>query len=167
MKPLVCVSAFVWLSCAVLLAQSNDSSAAQYGKDNNGSTKGLPCATPNPASGYAPQIKFRDSKRKFNVYNVDNQAPPQHDPVCLSKKGDDTILWVSGSSKKFKIKIHPRPGADPGCGQHPFQKDPSPDLGDGWFSGSLNPKVRDYCVYDVEFKFDGGGVSDPHIQTTP
>jgi hypothetical protein len=155
MKPLVCVSAFVWLSCAVLLAQSN------------GSKQGLPCATPNPASGYAPPIKFRDSNRKINVYNVDNLDTGKHNPVCLSKKGDDAMLWVSGSSKKFKIKFHPWPGADPGCGQHPFQIDPPPDLGDGWFSGSLNPKVPDYCVYDVEFKFDGGGVSDPHIQTTP
>lgn len=167
MKPLVCISAFVWLSCAVLLAQTSASSGAPSGKDNNGSTQGLPCATPNPASGYAPSIKLPKSDRKINSYNIDYPETGRHNPVCLSKKADDTMLWISGSSKKFKIKIHPAKDQDPNCGQHPFQKDPPSDVVDGLFSGSLNPSVPNYCVYEVEFQVVDGPVSDPHIQTTP
>ena len=167
MKPLVCISAFVWLSCAVLLAQSTNSSDAQYGRGDSGSKQGLPCAKPNPASGYAPSMKLPKSKRAVNAYNVDYAEPYPHDPVCLSKSADDTILWISGSSKKFKIKIHPEKDQDRNCGQHPFQKDPPSDVVDGLFSGSLNPSVPNYCVYEVEFQVADGPVSDPHIQTTP
>lgn len=169
MKPLVCISAFVWLSCALLLGQSTDSSGPHYGKGDSGSKQGLPCAKPNPASGYAPSIKLPKAKREVNAYNVDYAEPYPHNPVCLSKSADDTILWISGSSKKFKIKIRPEkdPPQDPNCGQHPFQKDPPSDVVDGLFSGSLNPSVPNYCVYEVEFEVEGKSPADPHIQTTP
>jgi hypothetical protein len=167
MKSLVCMSALVWLSCGVLLAQNTDNSAGQPGTGNNGSMQALPCATPNPASGYTPPIKLPKSRREIKGYNVDYPETGHHNPVCLSKSADDAILWVSGSSKKFKMKIHPEKGQDSNCGQHPFLKDPPSDLTDGVFSGSLNPNVPNYCVYDVEFQMADGPVTDPHIQTTP
>jgi len=159
MKPLVCVAAIVWLSCAVLLAQSSDNAY--------GSKQGLPCATPNPASGYAPPTKLPKSKREIKVYNVDYPETGPHNPVCLSVMADDAMLWASGSSKKFKIRIHAAKDQDPKCGQHPFLKAPPTDITDGYFSGSLNPVVPAYCVYDVEFPTGNGQVSDPHIQTVP
>jgi hypothetical protein len=171
MKTLVCIVALMCLSCTVLLAQSSDSSAAKPDTAAGGSKKGLPCAKANPASGYAAPVKLpgrKEKEREIKVYNVDS-APPhdeKHDPVCLSKSGDDAILWVSGSSKKFKVTIHAAKDQDSTCGQHPFKKGPPNEIGDGYFSGSLGD-VPLNCVYDVEFQFEGGEKSDPHIQTTP
>jgi len=168
-KPLVCISALVWLSCAVLLGQEANSSGTQYGKGDRGSKQGFPCAKANPATGYAPPTKFPKSNRNINLYNSDGPYPDHHDPVCLSKRADDAILWISAKSKKFKIIISPAkdPPQDPNCGQHPFQKAPPTEFGDGWFSRSLNPSVPNYCVYDVKFEGEDGGGTDPHIQTTP
>jgi hypothetical protein len=169
MKTLVCIAALMCLSCTVLLAQSSDSSAAKPDTTDHGSKKGLPCAKANPASGYAAPVRLPGSKRQINVYDVASAVPPgeKHDPVCLSKKGDDSILWVSGLSKTFKVTIHAAKDQDSQCGQHPFKKEPPNEIGDGYFSGSLRGDVPDFCVYDVEFQTDGGQVSDPHIQTTP
>jgi hypothetical protein len=152
MKTLVCIAALMWLSCTILLAQSSDRSQ---------------CATPNPASGYASPVKLPKSKREIKVYNVDYVENHPHDPVCLSKIADDAIIWASGSSKKFKIKIHAAKDQLPDCKQHPFLKDPPTDTVDGYFSGSLNPNVPNFCVYEVEFQIEGGQVSDPHIKTVP
>ena len=163
MKSLVCVAALVCLSCTVLFAQSSGNSAQTSGSIDSGSKEG--CATPNPASGYAPPTKLPKSKREINVYNVDYPEPYPHPPICLSKMADDTLLWVSGSSKRFKIKIYLEKGQNPNCGQHPFRKEPPSDTVDGWFSGSLNPSVPDNCLYEVEFQLDGGTTSDPHIRT--
>ena len=151
MKKVVCIAALMWLSCTMLLAESSDTSR---------------CATPNPASGYASPIKLPKSKREIKAYNVDYVETQPHDPVCLSKSADDAIIWLSGSSKKFKIKIH---GAakdqSPNCKQHPFLKDPPTETVDGYFSGSLDPMVPSDCVYEVEFQIEGGQVLDPHIKT--
>lgn len=152
MKNVLCIAALMWMSCTMLLAQSTDTSR---------------CATPNPASGYASPVKLPKSKREIKVYNVDYVETHPHDPVCLSKTADDAILWVSGSSKKFKIKIHAAKDQASNCKQHPFLKDLPTDIGDGYFSGSLDPMVPNYCVYEVEFQIEGGQVTDPHIKTVP
>jgi hypothetical protein len=152
MKKIVCIAVLMWLSCTTLLAQSSDTSR---------------CATANPASGYASPVKLPKSEREIKAYNVDYVETRAHDPVCLSKKADDAIIWASGSSKKFKIKIHAAKDQAPNCKQHPFLKDPPTDTVDGYFSGSLDPMVPNYCVYEVEFQIQGGQVSDPHIKTVP
>jgi hypothetical protein len=153
MKTLVCIAALMWLSCTSLLAQSSDK---------------LQCPTANPAVGYAPPVKLPKSKREIKVYNVDyKEINEKHDPVCLSESADDTIIWVSGSSKKFKIKIRAAKDQLPNCMQHPFLKDPPTDTVDGYFSGSLNPRVPNFCTYEVEFQIEGGQVSDPHIKKAP
>lgn len=152
MKKIVCLASLMWLSCTMLLAQSSDTSR---------------CATPNPASGYASPVKLPKSKREIKVYNVDYVEAQPHNPVCLSKSADDAIVWASGSSKKFKIKIHAAKDQASNCKQHPFLKDPPTDTVDGYFSGSLDSMVPDYCVYEVEFQIEGGQAPDPHIKTVP
>jgi hypothetical protein len=166
MKSLVCIATLVCLSCVVLLARHSDNSTARPEVANDGANQGLRCAAANPASGYASHVNLPDSKREINVYNVDHPESGKHDPICLSKKADDTILWVSGSSKKFKMKISVEKDQDPMCGQQPFVKDPPNDTVDGYFSGSLKT-VPDYCLYDVKFQTEDAKISDPHIQTTP
>ena len=164
MKTFVC---FVALTCAMLFAQSTESSSAESGGGSNGSKEDPSCATPNPASGYASPVKLPNSKREVKVYNVDYMETHPHQPVCLSKMADDTMLWASGSSKKFKIKIYAAKNQDPHCEQHPFLKAPPTETVDGYFSGSLKPTVPNFCVYEVEFQLESGQVSDPHIRTTP
>ena len=168
MKTLVCIAALVCLSCAAPLAQSSDSSAATPETVNKGSRQG-PCATPNPGFGYVSDLKLAKSPRGIKVYNVDYPDTHKHDPICLSKKADDAILWLSGSSKKFKLKVYAAKDQEDAekCGPHPFLKDPPTDTTDGYFSGSLKPDVPDYCVYEVEFQIEGGKVSDPHIRVDP
>jgi hypothetical protein len=160
MKTLVCIAALVWLSCAVLLAQSSDSSSPK---------QGLPCAKPNPEFGYASNLRLPKSERVIKIYNVDYPETHKHDPICLSKHAFDTIFWVSGSGKKFKLKISPdvAKDRDPKCGHHPFVTDPPTNTIDGHFSGPLKPDLPDHCLYEVEFQTEGGQVSDPHIQTGP
>jgi hypothetical protein len=168
MKTLVCLAVLLCLSCAVLLAHGGESSAAEPQNTQNGTQQVLPCATPNPASGYAPNVKIPGSKREVNVYNVDyaeTESHKEHNPVCLYRATDDTMVWLSGSSKKFKIKVSVVKDQDQNCGQHPFQKDPPTDTVDGYFSGSLKPSVPANCVYAVDIQMEGGPPSDPHIQT--
>src|SRR5262249_42232114 len=164
MKILVCFAA---LTCAILFVQSTDSSAGKSGAGSNGSNEDPSCATPNPASGYASPLKLPNSKREIKVYNVDYVETRPHKPVCLSKMADDTMLWASGSSKKFKIKIYAAKNQDPHCEQHPFLKAPPTETVDGYFSGSLKPTVPNFCEYEVEFQLESGQVSDPHIRTGP
>jgi len=166
MKTLVCIAMLVYLLCTVLFALGSGSSEAKPEAVSQGSKQGLPCAAANPAAGYAGHVKLPDSKRELNVYNVDHPETDKHDPICLSKKADDTIVWLSGSSKKFKMKISVEKDQDPMCGQQPFLKEPPADTVDGYFSGSLK-QVPGYCLYNVQFQLEGGQASDPHIQTTP
>ena len=93
MKTFVC---FVALTCAMLFAQSTESSSAESGGGSNGSKEDPSCATPNPASGYASPVKLPNLKREVKVYNVDYVETHPHQPVCLSKMADDTMLWASG-----------------------------------------------------------------------
>jgi len=123
-KNLVCFAALMWLSCAILFARSTESAPAKSGASNNGSNEDPSCATPNPASGYASPLKLPNSKREIKGYNVDYVETRPHKPVCLSKMADDAILWASGSSKKFRMKIYAAKDQDPHCGQHPFLKNP-------------------------------------------
>jgi hypothetical protein len=166
MKTIVSIATLVWLSCAVLLAQTNNSAATPQA----GKKEGVRCDTANPAIGYA-RAKLAESKREIKLYNVDfdetDRKNKAHDPICLSRGNGDTILWASGEGKKFKMRIHLEQGQDPQCGQHPFIKEPPNDTVDGYFSGSLRPDVPFYCLYEVEFQKEDGKISDPHIQTTP
>jgi hypothetical protein len=158
MKTLVCIAALVWLSCAVLLAQTSDSSSPK---------QGLPCAKPNPEFGYSSNLRLPKSEREIKIYNVDHPETDKHDPICLSKIAYDTIFWVSVSGRRFILKIYVAKDQDPKCGRHPFLTAPPTDKIDGYFSGALKPDVPNYCVYEVEFQTKDGQVSDPHIQTVP
>lgn len=174
MKTLGCFAVLLCLLCAVLLALGGQGSAAPPQKSNQGPGP-LPCAKPNPAIGYAPTVKLRsgNSEREIIVYNVDDaeaESHKTHDPICLSKSKDATIVWLSGSSKKFKIETSLDPtvkGQDPQCGPHPFLTDPPTEMQNGYFSGSLKENLPPYCVYELKFTVEGKAVSDPHIQKTP
>jgi hypothetical protein len=156
MKTVVLIGGLMWLSCAVLLAQSSENSSTK---------EGLPCAKPNPEFGYASDLRLPKSDRVIKLYNIDYPETHKHDPICLSQDSHDTILWVSGSGKRFKLKIYLEKGQNTECGQHPFQTNPPTDTIDGHFSGPLKRDVPKYCLYEVELQTEGGQVSDPHIQT--
>jgi hypothetical protein len=156
MKTLVCVIALVW-SCTVLLAQSSDSSSSDS------------CAKPNPGFGYASNLKLPKSERVIKIYNVDYPETHKHDPICLSKRANDSIFWVSDSGKKFKLKIYLAKDQDQRCGKHPFVTEPPSEGTEiyGHFSGPLKADVPNNCLYELEFQVEGGQVTDPHIKTGP
>jgi hypothetical protein len=176
MKTIRGIASLVLLLCAVVLAQTSDQSAetAKQSKQEkpettNKKSKKIPgCAVANRRAGYALDIKLRKAAGRIAVYNVDYPEPvtQRHDPVCLSKKAGDSILWVSGSGRQFKLKIYPQ--QDPGkCGRHPFQAEPPVDPVYGHVSGPLKPDVPDNCMYNVEFPKEGEKTGDPHIRVTP
>jgi hypothetical protein len=160
-----------FLLCAAVLSYgSNGMGQEQQSKEGSSArqnSKDTPrCALVNRTSGYALNIRFPKGSRKIKVYNTDYPETHKHDPICLSKSAGDTIFWVSGSGKKFKLKVFPEENGEK-CGQHPFEKDPTSQTVSGYYSDSLRPDVPAGCVYNVEFQGEGEKAADPHIQTTP
>ncbi len=138
------------LFSAVVLAQTNDQSTAtaeqskQEEPANQKSKETARCAVANRLSGYALDIKLPKAARKVKVYNADYPETHKHDPICLSKTAEDSIFWLSGSGKKFKLKIYPQQDADK-CGHHPFERELPADPIDGYFSGPLRPELLVQC----------------------
>ena len=155
MKTIRSSALLVLLLCAVGLAETSEQSKEPSG-----------CAVAKRLAGYSLDIEFPNASMRIKVYDVDYAETQKHDPICLSKKAGDRLFWVSGSGKKFKLKIYPQ--QDPGtCGRHPFQEEPPSDSVYGHLSGPLKPDVPDNCTYNVEFPKEGEKPSDPHIRVIP
>lgn len=157
--------------CAVVLTYGSEGTVASQSQQESSETarqtvKGMPrCAPVNRISGYALNIRFPKGSRRIKVYNTDYAETHKHYPVCLSKSAGDSIFWVSGSGKKFKLKVFPEKNGEK-CGEHPFEKDPTSQTVTGYYSDSLRPDVPEGCVYNVEFHSEGEKAADPHIQIT-
>lgn len=154
------------VGCAVVFVPRTAAAQLTSNAPAQDSKNLLPCAPANLKSGYSQDVKFFQSDRQVKVYDADYDETHKHDPICLSKKNNDAIFWVSGSGKKFKLKVTPQ-ASSANCGRHPFKLEPEDESVDGYYSGPLRLDVPVGCVYDVEFQRDGEKPADPHIQITP
>lgn len=153
------------VSCVVLVNTSSAAWQASSQTSTQPSNTPQRCAPANLKSGYTQDVTFFKTKRQVKVYDTDYDETHQHDPICLSKQNNDAIFWVSGSGKKFKLKVYAQ-GDPSNCGQHPFKLDPTQDSVDGYYSGPLRDDVVEGCLYNVEFQREGQQPADPHIQIT-
>jgi hypothetical protein len=163
------ILSLAFLFSVVGLAQTNGQSTTEQSKQeepaNQKSNETPRCAVANRLSGYALDIKLPKAARKVIVNDADYSETHKHDPICLSKSAEDSIFWLSGSGKKFKLKIYPQQDAEK-CGRHPFERELPSDPIDGYFSGPLRPDVPENCLYNVEFSQEGEKTADPHIRIT-
>jgi hypothetical protein len=163
------ILSLAFLFSVVGLAQTNGQSTTEQSKQeepaNQKSDETPRCAVANRLSGYALDIKLPKAARKVIVNDADYSETHKHDPICLSKSAEDSIFWLSGSGKKFKLKIYPQQDAEK-CGRHPFERELPSDAIDGYFSGPLRPDVPENCMYNVEFLKEGEKTADPHIRIT-
>lgn len=166
MKSLVCVASIAVLWCALGLAQSSTSATApentKQEKSEHARKKTSDCEHPGIKSGYVSDLRFHKSDRKIKVYDSDYpDTDLKHPAICLSRSRD-SIFWVSGSGKRFRLRIKARD--EKKCGNHPFVIQPTDATVNGYYSGVIRPDVPIGCVYDVEFKSEKGEKADPHIQ---
>lgn len=171
MRTLVLVFSLLVLSCVPVLSQEQDKDAAnasqstkdQSAKRDKDDRSG--CAKPRRAFGYALDLRLPRATRSVKTYNTDYPDTQKHDAICLSKKAHDSIFWLSGSGKHFRLEITPE---DPQkCGRHPFKNDPKTEPVTGYYSDELRPDVPVGCIYDVKFHKEGEKTADPHIQIGP
>jgi hypothetical protein len=175
MKTVICVTLLALLGCAVMMSQTQNAAQTDDSKQEKSldhkkhGKRTNDCEHPNKASAYFSDLRIPRAERKVNTYNADYpDTGPNHHPICLSEKAGDTMFWLSGKGKRFRLKISPaKDQKDPGrCGNHPFATDPPADSVYGYYSGPLRGAAPVGCIYDVEFKFEDGKKADPHIQVT-
>jgi len=153
------------LFCGFLLAENKKETPSPA--KHPSSPKAEDCASVNRKSAYdlSPALPHTRAAAKF--YDVDYAEPYNHphDPVCLSVKAGDVIVWYTSKHKPFKLKIS-RMSGDNDCRSHPFDTSPPSAHVLGHYSGPPRPNTEG-CVYAVEFERDGKTESDPHIRIGP